>query len=181
MVQRLVRLHLGYSAQSGPLCERKTNVAGSNEKGALEGGVATERSRPAIEDLSRAKPVCFVLFFFSLCLCAQCEFCTSTSKEYLGWEAAVLVRKRRDDYLQDGVALHSTEHTLPLSPFMQKILEMASGAQSSKLELKGPWPRLWPHCCSAVCCGDHALGWVKGLASGFNAGSRISRSGLSHE
>ena len=140
MVQRLVRLHLGYSAQSGPLCERKTNVGGSNEKGALEGGVATEGSHPAIEDLSRAKPVCFVLFFFSLCLCAQCEFCTSTSKQYPGWEAAALVRKRRDDYFQDGVALHSTEHTLPLSPFMQKILEMASGARSSKLELKGPWP-----------------------------------------
>lgn len=79
----------------------------------------------------------FVCFFSSPCLCAQCKFCTSTSKEYLGWEAAALGRKRRDDYFQDGVTLHSTEHARPPSPLMQKLLEMASGAQSSKLELKG--------------------------------------------
>lgn len=118
------------------------------------------------------------LFFF---LCAQCEFCTSTSKEYPGQEAAALVRKRRDDYFQDGVALHSMEHALPPSLLVQKILEMASGAQASKLELKGSWPCLWPHCCSMVWCQDHALGRVKGLGSGFDAGTRINISRLSHE
>lgn len=68
MVQRLVRLHLGYTAQSGPLCERKTNVGGGKERGALEGDVATNESSPVIEDLSWAKTICFVLcclgFFF---------------------------------------------------------------------------------------------------------------------
>lgn len=80
----------------------------------------------------------FFVFLPSPCLCAPWEFCTSTSKEYLGWEAAALGRKRWDDYFfQDGVTLHSVEHALTPSPLMQKVLEMASGAQSSKLELKG--------------------------------------------
>jgi len=104
--------------------------------------VATERSSPAIEDLSQDKTMCLVLFFFSFWLYVQCEFCTRTSKEYLGWEAAALVRKRRDDCFQDGITLHSIVHTLLPLPHLKKILKMASGAQSSKLELKGPWPCL---------------------------------------
>lgn len=126
--------------------------------------------------------ICPGLFlFFPFCLCAQCELFTSTNKEYLGWETAALVRKRRDNYFQDGVVLHSLEHALPPPLLVQKILEMVSGAQSSPLELKGPWPHLWPHCYGVVWCWDHVLGKVRGLASGFNAGTRISRSRLSHE
>lgn len=61
MVQGLVRFHLGYSAQSGPLCERAMNVGG-NERGALEAGVATKGSSPALEDLSWAVPFFSFLF-----------------------------------------------------------------------------------------------------------------------
>lgn len=64
MVQGLVRLHLGYSAQSGPLCERKMNVGGGNERGAFENGVATEKNSPGIGDLLWAKTKCCVLVWF---------------------------------------------------------------------------------------------------------------------
>lgn len=65
MVQSLVRLCRGCSAQADPLCERKTNGGGGNERGVLEVVVATKGRSSAIEDLSWTKIMWFVLFFHS--------------------------------------------------------------------------------------------------------------------
>lgn len=67
-----------------PLCERKTNAGGSNETGALEAGVALKGAVLPLKT-SPGLNQCLLLFFFSLCSCAHCEFCFSTNEEHPGW------------------------------------------------------------------------------------------------
>lgn len=62
-VQMLVSLCLGYFAMSGPLCERKVNVGGCNERGALEAGVATKGRSLAIEDLFWTKTILYIYIY----------------------------------------------------------------------------------------------------------------------
>lgn len=153
-----------------PLCERKTNAGGSNETGALEAGVALKGAVLPLKTSPGLNQCLLLFFFFSLFMCPlwillQHKWGASRL------EAAVLVRKRRD-YFQGIVILHGMKHALPPSPLMQKVLEMASVTQTSRLQLKGQRTRLWPHCRSVVWCGDHAPeGWMWLLASVLAPGS----------
>lgn len=56
---------------SGILCsvwsfERKVSVGGCNERGALEAGVATKGSSPAIEDLFWTKTILYIYIYIHI-------------------------------------------------------------------------------------------------------------------